>query len=63
MRSKLIDALGGLRRFILVLDQGDEACEAIKGFAIQQAIGDAWLTAKAPHRCGGGPSSAGVDRP
>jgi hypothetical protein len=45
MHSKLVDSANGLRRFILVLDPGDEACQSITRFAKQEHVDGASLTA------------------
>lgn len=38
MRHKLLEAEGGRRKFVLVLDSGDEALAAIKAFAKEQDL-------------------------
>ncbi|RKN45753.1 PPC domain-containing DNA-binding protein [Streptomyces hoynatensis] len=45
MRSRLVYEQGGLRTFVLVLDSGDEAFGSISGFARQEGITGAGLTA------------------
>ncbi len=45
MKSRLVWQAAGERTFVLVLDQGDEAFSAITGFASQQELGGASLTA------------------
>lgn len=45
MKSKLLADTEGMRSFVLVLDQGDEAFTALSRFAAENAIGAASLTA------------------
>lgn len=44
MRARLIDREGGRRRFVLVLDAGEEAVEAILAFAAAEDVEGAGLT-------------------
>jgi predicted DNA-binding protein with PD1-like motif len=45
MQSKLVAEAAGERTFVLVLSPGEEAVATITGFAVQQRVGGASLTA------------------
>jgi hypothetical protein len=44
MRHTLLDSMDGRRRFVLVLDAGEEALGAIRSFAVQQNLAGSAIT-------------------
>jgi len=45
MKSRLVNEVGGQRTFVIVLDPGEEAFAALTGFATEQGVDGASLTA------------------
>jgi predicted DNA-binding protein with PD1-like motif len=45
MKSRLVNEVGGLRTFVIVLDPGEEAFAELTGFAVDQKVEGASLTA------------------
>ena len=45
MKSRLVNEVGGQRTFVIVLDSGEEAFATLIGFATEQGVGGASLTA------------------